>query len=40
MIRVNVMYPKQDDGHFDYDYYLNTHMKIVNERWDGRAERR
>jgi len=33
MIRVNVMYPKQDGGNFDYDYYLDTHMKIVNERW-------
>ena len=36
MIRVNVMYPKQDDGNFDYDYYLNTHMPMVGERWaDG-----
>ena len=36
MIRVNVMYPKQDGGNFDYDYYLNTHMPLVGERWaDG-----
>ncbi len=36
MIRVNVMYPKQDGGSFDYDYYLNTHMPLVGERWaDG-----
>ena len=36
MIRVNVMYPKQDDGNFDYDYYLNTHMPLVGKRWaDG-----
>ena len=35
MIRVNVMYPKQDDGKFDYDYYLNTHMPLVGERWIG-----
>ncbi len=33
MIRVNVMYPKQDGGNFDYDYYLNTHMPLVGERW-------
>ena len=33
MIRVNVMYPKQDGGSFDYDYYLNTHMPLVGERW-------
>ena len=35
MIRVNVMYPKQDGGSFDYDYYLNTHMPLVGERWSG-----
>ena len=33
MIRVNVMYPKQDDGTFDYDYYLETHMPLVKDRW-------
>ena len=33
MIRVNVMYPKQDGGNFDYDYYLETHMPLVAERW-------
>ena len=35
MIRVNVMYPKQDGGSFDYDYYLDTHMPLVGERWSG-----
>ena len=34
MIRVNVMYPKQDNGNFDYDYYLDTHMPLVKERWN------
>lgn len=33
MIRVSVMYPRQDDGNFDYDYYINRHMAIVKERW-------
>ena len=33
MIRVSVMYPKQDGGEFDYDYYLSTHMPLVKERW-------
>ena len=33
MIRVSVMYPKQDGGNFDYDYYLQNHMVTVKERW-------
>ncbi len=33
MIRVCVMYPKQEGGNFDYDYYLNKHMVLVKERW-------
>ncbi len=33
MIRVSVMYPKQDGGNFDYDYYLQNHMATVKERW-------
>lgn len=32
MIRVSVMYPKQDGGEFNYDYYLQTHMPLVKER--------
>ncbi|NKB38525.1 MAG: EthD family reductase [Gammaproteobacteria bacterium] len=33
MIRVSVMYPKQEGGNFDYDYYINKHMVLVKERW-------
>lgn len=33
MIRVSVMYPNQEGGKFDYDYYINTHMAIVDEKW-------
>ncbi len=33
MIAMNVMYPNQDGGTFDLDYYLNTHMPLVAERW-------
>jgi len=32
MIRVSVMYPKQDGGEFNYDYYLEKHMPLVKER--------
>ncbi len=32
MIRVNVMYPKQDGGEFNYDYYLQTHIPMVKAR--------
>jgi len=33
MIRVSVMYPKQEGGEFDYDYYINKHMALVNDKW-------
>ncbi len=33
MIRVSVMYPNQPGGNFDYDYYLATHMPLVQEKW-------
>ncbi len=32
MIRVSVMYSK--DGKFDYDYYVNKHMKLVHKLLD------
>ena len=35
MIRVTVMYPKQDGGTFDYDYYLKNHMQIVKNKIGG-----
>ena len=35
MIRVSICYPKTEDSHFDMDYYINKHMKLVEERMDG-----
>ena len=32
MIRVAVLYPKTEDSHFDWDYYMNKHMTLVRER--------
>ncbi|MFQ5660421.1 MAG: EthD family reductase [Gammaproteobacteria bacterium] len=32
MIRVNVFYPRQEGGNFDYDYYLGTHIPMVREK--------
>ena len=32
MIRVTVMYPKQDGGTFNYDYYMKNHMQIVKDK--------
>lgn len=32
MIRVAVLYPQQNDSHFDLDYYLNRHIPLVKER--------
>jgi len=30
-VSVQVIYPISDDTNFDYDYYLDTHMKLVGE---------
>jgi uncharacterized protein (TIGR02118 family) len=32
MIRVSVLYPK--GGKFDFDYYVNKHMKLVHKLLD------
>jgi uncharacterized protein (TIGR02118 family) len=29
MIRVSIMYPRSDDSTFDMDYYLKSHMPLV-----------
>ena len=31
MVRVCVMYPNEDGGAFDYDYYRDTHMALVRQ---------
>jgi len=31
MIRVTVLYPAQDTGHFDHDYYRSTHIPMVRQ---------
>ena len=32
MIQFTVMYPNTEDAVFDMDYYLNTHIALVQER--------
>jgi uncharacterized protein (TIGR02118 family) len=32
MIRLTVMYPDSEDAYFDMDYYLNTHIAMVQEK--------
>jgi uncharacterized protein (TIGR02118 family) len=31
MHKVSVMYPNQEGVRFDFEYYCNTHMKLVEE---------
>lgn len=35
MIVVTVMYPNTEGSRFDQDYYLATHMPLVQEKWGG-----
>lgn len=39
MIALNVMYPNQDGGTFDFDYYLNTHLPLVDGLWAGMGQK-
>jgi len=32
-VSMQVVYPIGDDTHFDYDYYLSTHMGLVAEHF-------
>lgn len=31
MIRVSILYPKTPTSHFDFDYYLKTHMPMAEK---------
>ena len=35
MILVSAMYPSQSGSRSDRDYYLQTHIPLVKERWGG-----
>ena len=32
-ITVSVLYPMEADGHFDHEYYMATHIPMVDARW-------
>jgi uncharacterized protein (TIGR02118 family) len=34
MIRVSVLYPKEADKKFDFDYYINKHMVMAHQKLD------
>jgi uncharacterized protein (TIGR02118 family) len=29
MVKISIFYPSKPEGHFDVDYYLNTHMPLA-----------
>jgi uncharacterized protein (TIGR02118 family) len=37
MIRVSVLYPRQEGARFDWDYYLNVHVPLVGARFGAAA---
>ena len=32
-VSMQVAYPINDDTNFDIDYYVKTHLAIINENW-------
>ena len=38
MIKVSVLYPKQSGTKFDMPYYLNTHIKMVQQLLGSRSK--
>ena len=34
-ITMTVLYPNEEGSKFDWDYYMNNHMKLVEERLAG-----
>jgi uncharacterized protein (TIGR02118 family) len=35
MFRVSVMYPRQEGGKFDFDYYQKKHMELVKKHLEA-----
>ena len=33
MVTLTVLYPKSESSHFDHEYYRNTHIPLVRERF-------
>ena len=38
MIRLTILYPNKEGGHFDLDYYVNTHMPMPIEKQGARLK--
>ena len=38
MIRVSVLYPHMEGAHFDWSYYLSTHMPMVTRKFGAAAK--
>lgn len=36
---VQVLYPASDGTHFDHEYYVNTHLKMVGDVWGELLDR-
>lgn len=39
MLRMTVLYPKKDDTRFDWEYYQDRHMALVDERFGSHMAR-
>lgn len=39
MIRMTVLYPRNDDTTFDWDYYRTQHAQLIADRWGEHLQR-
>lgn len=37
-LSLQVLYPASDEAVFDYDYYLETHLPLIEEHWGDLIE--
>ncbi|TQV85703.1 EthD family reductase [Exilibacterium tricleocarpae] len=35
MVRITTLYQNTEGAHFDFDYYVDTHLELIRQRMEG-----